>query len=70
MDMKRLNTWKRKILSRVHGPVVGQGIYKDLDTAADINNKRLEWIGHHLRMDLGRVNNKIFESKQGGKRRM
>jgi len=55
MDMKRLNTWKRKILRRIHGPVVGQviwrirtnwgkGLYKDLDIVADIKKKRLEWI--------------------------
>jgi len=57
MDMKRLNTWKKKILSRIYGPVVEQGIwikrtshelqglYKDLDMTADIIKKRLEWIG-------------------------
>jgi hypothetical protein len=55
MDTKRLNTWKRKIL-RIYGPVVKQGIcristnqelrelYRDLDIAADIEKKRLEWI--------------------------
>jgi len=51
MDRKRLGTWKRKILSRTHGPVVEQGIsrirteqelrniYKDLDIVADIERR-------------------------------
>jgi hypothetical protein len=34
--------------------------YKDLDIVADIKNKRLEWIGHVVRM------RKIFESKVEG----
>ena len=62
MDMKRLGTWERKILG-INGPVEEQGIwrirtnqelrelYKDLDTAAAINKKRLEWIGHAVRID-------------------
>ena len=82
MDMKRLNTWNSKILSRIYGPVAEQGIwikrnshelqdlYKDLDTAADIIKKILEWIGYPIRMDHGRVVKKIFESKQVGIRRM
>lgn len=27
MDMKRLNTWERKILKRVYGPVAEQGMW-------------------------------------------
>jgi hypothetical protein len=58
-------TWGRKILRRINGPVVKQGIwrlrnnqefrklYKDLDIVADI--KRLEWSGHVVRMDQGRT---------------
>ena len=54
IDMKRLNTWDRKILRRIHGPVVEQGIqrirsnqklwdiHKDLDTVADMKKERLE----------------------------
>jgi hypothetical protein len=29
-------------------------LYKDLDILADIKKKRLEWIGHVVRMDQGR----------------
>jgi hypothetical protein len=51
----------------VYGPVVEQGIWrirnnqelrelcKDLDIAADIKSNRLEWLGHLVRMDYGRV---------------
>jgi hypothetical protein len=31
--------------------------------------KRLEWVGHVVRMDQVRKVNKIFESKQEGSRR-
>lgn len=27
MDMKRLNTWERKVLKRVYGPVAEQGMW-------------------------------------------
>jgi len=36
---------------------------------ADIKEKRLEWIGHVVRMDQGRIVKKIFESKPEGSRR-
>jgi hypothetical protein len=80
MDMKRLSTWERKIL-RIYGPVEEQGIwrirtsqelrelYKELDTAAAINNRRLEWIGHAIRIDQETKVKKLFESKPQGSRR-
>jgi hypothetical protein len=52
LDTKRLNTWKKKMLRNVYGPVVEQGIwrirnnqelrelYKDLDIAADIKKEK------------------------------
>jgi len=72
---------ERKIMRSVYGPLVEEGIwrirtnqelrelYKDLDTVADIKKKRLEWIGHVLRMDKGTRVKKIFESKLEGSRR-
>jgi hypothetical protein len=37
-------------------------LYKDIDIVAGINKKRLEWIGHVVRMDQGRtVNKNIWE---------
>jgi hypothetical protein len=29
-------------------------LYKDLDITADIKMKRIEWVGHVVRMDQGR----------------
>jgi hypothetical protein len=61
--MKRLGTRDRKILRKVHGPAVQQGIwrirnnhkirelYKYLYIKIDIQNKGLEWTGHVLRRD-------------------
>jgi hypothetical protein len=81
VDMKTLNTLERKILRRIYGPVEEQGIwrirtnqemrevYKDLDTAAPINKKKLEWIGHAVRKDERRTVKKTFESKPEGSRR-
>lgn len=43
--------------------------YKELDILVDIKKKRLEWVGHVVRMDQVRKVKKIFESKQGGSRR-
>jgi len=54
VDLKRLGTGERKMLRRVHEPVIEQGmwkirtnqelreLYKDLDKTADIEKKRLE----------------------------
>jgi hypothetical protein len=62
---------------RISGQVVQQGIrrtvtnqklrqpHKDLHIAADIKKKRLEWIGHLVRMLHGWVVQKISESKPG-----
>jgi hypothetical protein len=72
---------ERKILRRINGPVVELEIwrirsnqemrepYKDLHIVADIKEKRLDWIGHVVRMDQGRTVKKIFESKPEGSRR-
>jgi 2-oxo-4-hydroxy-4-carboxy--5-ureidoimidazoline (OHCU) decarboxylase len=75
MNLKRLNTWTRKTLSRIYGPVVEQGMWiistslelqdlnNDLNIAADIKKKILEWIGHAVRMDHGRVVKKVKKRK-------
>jgi hypothetical protein len=42
---------------------------KDLDIAAGIKMKRMEWIGHVLRMVQGKTVKKIFGSKPDGSRR-
>jgi hypothetical protein len=81
VGVKRLGTWERKILRRVYGPVVEQGMWKirtnqelrelckNLDIITDIEKKRLECAGHVLRNHQGRAVKKIFESKPDGSRR-
>jgi hypothetical protein len=41
---------------------------KDLDIEADVKEKRLQWIGHVVRMGQGRTVKKVFESKPEGNR--
>jgi hypothetical protein len=67
MDMKRVNTWERKLLRRIYGPVVEEGIreirtsqelrelQEDFDIVEDTEKKRLECLRHLVRMDDGRV---------------
>jgi hypothetical protein len=46
--------------------ITNQGLrelYKGLDIAADIKQKRLQWIGHVITMDQGRTVKKILGSK-------
>jgi hypothetical protein len=44
-------------------------LYKDLDIVSDIKEKRLEWIGHVLRMDQEKRFKKRSESKLEGRSR-
>jgi len=79
MDMKQMGTWEWKILRRIYGSMVEQGmwrlrtneelreLYKDLYIVADIERKLLELIGHVVRKDQGRTVKKIFGSKGKGK---
>jgi hypothetical protein len=79
MDVKGLGTRDRKIL-RIYRLVVEQGIwrtrtnhelrelYKDPEIVSDIKKKRLERIGHVVRMVQERTNMKIFKSKLEGGR--
>jgi hypothetical protein len=71
MDVKRLLARERKILRKIHGPVVQQGVSrirtdhalrelcKYLIIVAGIKKKRFEWIGHIVRMDQKRTVKKI-----------
>ena len=73
MDMKRLGMQEREILRRIYGPLVEHGIWrvrnnqeirelqKDPDIVGDIVKKKLEWIGHVVRMDQGRKVKKKLE---------
>ena len=82
MHINRLSTWERKILRTTGEPETEQGIwtirtnqelrelYKYLDIVAAIKKKKLEWIGHAVRMDQGSTVKKISESRREGSIRM
>jgi transcription termination factor 2 len=75
-----LMTWKRKILRKIYRPKQENGHWriktnKELMTkckAPDIVNvikiRRLEWLGHVVRMNETRSGKKIFEGKLEGRR--
>ena len=46
------------------------GNVKRFRYVADTTNKKLEWIGHIVRMDRARVVKKLFDCKSEGRRRM
>jgi len=68
-------TWERKILRKIHGPTKENGQwriktnaelitkYKSQDTVTVIKIRRVEWLGHVIRMNETRSVKKIFEGK-------
>ena len=79
---KMLMTWERKILRkiRVYGPTKENGQwriktntelitkYKSQDIVTVIKIRRLEWLGHVIRMNETRYVKKIFEGQLEGRR--
>jgi hypothetical protein len=77
---KMLMTWERKILRKIYGPTKENGQwriktnlklmtkYKSQDIVTVIKIRRLEWIGHVIRMNETRSVKKIFEGKLEGRR--
>jgi len=77
---KMLMTWERKILRKVYGPTKQNGQwriktneelmtkYKTPDIVNVIKIRRLEWLGHMVRMNETRCVKKIFEGKLEGRR--
>ena len=73
-------TWERKILRKIYGPTKENGQWriktnselrnkhKDQDIVAVIKIRRLEWLGHVIRMKEARSVKKIFEGKIEGRR--
>jgi hypothetical protein len=73
-----LMTWERKILRKIYGPTKKNGQwsiktnaelitkYKSQDIITVIKIRRLEWIGHFIRMDETGSVKKIFEGKLEG----
>jgi hypothetical protein len=76
---KMLMTWERKILRKIYGPTKENRQwriktnselmtkYKSQNMTA-IKNRRLEWLGHVIRMNEARVVKKIFEEKLEGRK--
>jgi transcription termination factor 2 len=74
-----LMTWERKILGKICGPTKenGQWIiktndelitkYKNPDIVNVIKIRRMEWLGHVVRMNETRSVKKIFEGKLEGR---
>ena len=71
--------WERKILKKIYGPTKENGQwriktnleltakYKSQDIVTVIKIRRLEWLGHVIRMNETRCVKKIFEGKLEGK---
>jgi hypothetical protein len=72
---KMLMSWERKILRKIYRPTKENGQwriktnselmtkYKSQDIVTVIKIRRLEWLGHVIRMNEARIVKKIFEEK-------
>ena len=77
---KMLMTWERKIMRKIYGPTKENGRwrnktnaelitkYKSQDIVTVIKIRRLEWLGHVIKMNETRSVKKIFEGKLEGRR--
>jgi hypothetical protein len=76
-----LMTWERKILRKIYGPKCEQGIwrirsnleiqnmFKSPDIVTEIKVRRLEWLGHVIRMEEDTcVPKMVFNAKPDGRR--
>jgi hypothetical protein len=75
-----LMTWERKILRKIYRPKCEQGIwrirsnleiqnvYKSPDIVTEIKVRRLEWLGHVVRMEDTRLPKMVFNAKPEGRR--
>jgi hypothetical protein len=73
-------TWERKILRKIYGPKCEQGVrrlrrnlelqnaYKSPDIVTEIKIRRLEWLGHIIRMEDIRILEMILNSEPEGRR--
>jgi transcription termination factor 2 len=72
-------TWERKILRKIYGPKCEQGVwrirsnleiqnmYKSPDIVTEIKLRRLEWLGHVIRMEDTRLPKMVFNAKPEGR---
>ena len=57
-----------QVIRRIRTNREWRELYGDLNIKQILKTKRLEWIGHVVGVDHGRVVKSMFESKPGGKR--
>jgi hypothetical protein len=75
-----LMTWERKIIRKIYGPKCEQGMwrirnnleiqnmYKSPDIVTEIKIRRLEWLGHVIRMEDTCLPKMVFNAKPEGRR--
>jgi hypothetical protein len=75
-----LMTWERKILRKIYGPKSEQGVrrirskveiqnmYKSPDIVTEIKVRRLEWLGHVVRVEEISLPKIVFNAKPEGRR--
>jgi hypothetical protein len=73
-------TWERKILRKIYGPKIAGGVwrirsnleiqnmYKSPDIVTEIKVRRLEWLGHVVRMEDTRIPKMVFNAKPKSRR--
>lgn len=79
-DETMLNTWERKVLRRIYGPVREEDgwrirtntevyeMYKEPSIVTEIKRARLRWLGHLERMPAERTVKKVYSQKPEGRR--
>jgi hypothetical protein len=79
-DIAYLNTFEKKILRKIFGPVQEKGewqlrhnqelyqLYRSFDIVSTIKSGRLRWAGHIQRMSSNDMPQRIMESKPEGRR--
>ena len=80
VDEKTLETFERKVLRRIYGPICDNGewrirhnqelydLYKDPIISTEIKMGRLRWAGHVQRMSVGEIPRGIMDGAPGGRR--
>jgi hypothetical protein len=73
--------WERKVLRTIFGAVCEQGewhirmndeihkLYGELELVAEVKKRRLQYLGHVVRMEEDRISKKILDQHPGGRRK-
>ena len=80
VDQKRIAAWERKILRRIYGPKLENGVWRSRyneelyelygkpSILGEIKSSRLKWLGHVERREKSSLLHKIYKGKPGGRR--